>query len=95
MIQLGGNIELEGFEAIEPGKLVVVKKLVGNYARQISDSSKEFEKLSVSISRNNEGYTLTAMAVIAGNKKSEEAKDKRLFYGLDQVLGALLNSVKQ
>ena len=31
MIELGGNIKLENFEAIEPGQLIVIKKIAGSF----------------------------------------------------------------
>lgn len=37
MIELGGNITLVGFKELGYAELVVVKKVVGNYARKISD----------------------------------------------------------
>lgn len=94
MIQLGGNIELEGFEAAEPGKLVVIKKIVGSYARQISDSQKDFEKLSVILSRKDDVFELKAAVIIGGKETSQQIVDKNLFYGLDKALSELLNAIK-
>ena len=37
MIELGGNINLDNFEEIEKGQLIVVKKVVGNYTKKISE----------------------------------------------------------
>lgn len=94
MIQLGGNIGLEGFEAVEPGKLVVVKKVVGRYARQISDSSKGFEKLNVSLAKKGDSFDLKATVVISGSETSKETNDKNLFYGLDNALSQLIDAIK-
>ncbi|PIN86778.1 hypothetical protein COV19_03170 [Candidatus Woesearchaeota archaeon CG10_big_fil_rev_8_21_14_0_10_44_13] len=94
MIQLGGNIQLEGFEALEPGKLVVVKKMVGNYARQISDSNKDFEKLSMVLKKEGGMFELKAAAIIAGKESSKVVNDSRLFYGLDNALNGLMGLIK-
>jgi len=44
-IELGGNISLIGFRDVEPGKLIVVKKIVGNFVKKIQDQNKDFEKI--------------------------------------------------
>ncbi|KHO45574.1 MAG: hypothetical protein QS99_C0014G0014 [archaeon GW2011_AR4] len=35
-VELGGNITLSGFKDLDPSQMVVVKKMVGNYAREFS-----------------------------------------------------------
>ena len=40
-IELGGNINLVGFKDIEPQKLVVIKKLVGNFVKRLQNHYKE------------------------------------------------------
>ena len=42
-LQLGGNIELSGFREIDPASMVIIKKIVGNYARKFSDHFDGFE----------------------------------------------------
>jgi len=41
MIELGGNINLEGFDDIEPMQMIVAKKIIGNYAKKVSDAKKD------------------------------------------------------
>ncbi len=36
-MELGGNIELVGFNEIDISELIVLKKIIGNYARKFSD----------------------------------------------------------
>ena len=43
-ISLGGNIELNGFQDIENAKLVVLKKIIGNYVKQIQEKKSDYEK---------------------------------------------------
>ena len=43
MIELGGNITLVGFKEMGFGELIVVKKIVGNYARKLSTDKKNME----------------------------------------------------
>ena len=40
MIELGGNIKLEGFDNIEQSKLVVIKKIVGNFIKKLEAENK-------------------------------------------------------
>ena len=49
-MKLGGGIELNGFSGIEKAHLVVVKKIVGNYAKEMSEKAKKFEKLLIVVS---------------------------------------------
>ena len=41
-VQLGGNIELSGFRDIDGASMVVLKKIIGNYARRLSELSEKF-----------------------------------------------------
>ena len=36
-MELGGNIELVGFNEIDISELIVLKKIIGNFARKFSD----------------------------------------------------------
>ncbi|MFO8015480.1 MAG: hypothetical protein R6U32_00085 [Candidatus Woesearchaeota archaeon] len=94
MIQLGGNIELEGFDSAEPGKLVVIKKLVGSYARQMSDSGREVGKLSVSSEERDGGFHLRGTMVIDGKEITGEKSGSNLFYTLDSMLRELTEASK-
>ena len=47
-MELGGNIELLGFDELDSSELIVLKKIIGNYARKFSDYLKEdYQSLSV------------------------------------------------
>ena len=69
---------------------IVVKKIVGSYARTFSDKHKDFEKLSLV----NDKKEITAELKL--NKKSFEAKSKvdNFFIALDHVLKELENKAK-
>lgn len=92
MIELGGNIALDGFEEIELGSMVVVKKVVGNYARQMSEKAKGFEKLVVALKK--ETNEVKATVTISGKETSAEFTEKNLFFALDKALGKLLSELK-
>ena len=81
-LTLGGGIELSGFKEVDLGMMVVVKKVVGNYARKFSDDNKDFEKLSVTL----DGKKMIAELTIGGKAKTNEVEDNNLFVALDKVL---------
>ncbi len=96
MIQLGGNIELEGFSDLDPAKLVVVKKIVGNYARKMSDSSSGFEKLTVTLKPVQDSrFELHARLMDNGKPVASEITDLNLFFALDKSLASVLSSMEK
>ena len=88
-MQLGGNIELNGFNELERSKLVVIKKIIGNYAREFSDKT-QFSKLSLNMAQ--EGDEFKIAAELTGDKQvKSELKDKNLFF----VIGNVLENMKK
>ena len=87
MIELGGNIRLVNFESLEPALLIVIKKIVGNYTKKLSETLKEFKSIELSLNEENQ-ITVT---VEADKKYVSEAKDKNLFFALNAALQQILN----
>ncbi len=87
-MELGGNIELINFDDIEPGKLVVVKKIVGNFTKKITDSGKAFERLVIDLI-DKEKNIVKGTLVVEGKEKTEEASDNNLFFALNNLLSKL------
>ena len=48
-MELGGSIVLENFENIDKGNLVVIKKIVGNYTKNIQNKYKDYKKIKLSL----------------------------------------------
>ena len=48
-IKLGGNISLSGFSIVDPGQMVVVKKIVGNNVRKLEGMCEKFEHLKLTL----------------------------------------------
>jgi hypothetical protein len=99
--ELGGHITLVGFKEIEKAELVVVKKIVGSYARKLSDTVAGFESITIilkMVHHTAEGhpkYELHAKANIKGNLCVSEVVDRNLFVGLDDVLKKVLFEVSK
>lgn len=93
MIELGGNITLVGFKEIGFSELVVVKKLVGNYARKISDKIGSFENLTLSVKpvhRTSDNvasqYELKAKILVNGQLHNADTTDFNLFAAIDNCM---------
>ncbi len=85
MMKLGGNIVLEGCDNLEPATLIVLKKMVGNYARKISEKN-AFDELKISMNNSDGRYVLEAVLITAGRQDVKQAEDGNLFFGLNNVL---------
>jgi len=94
MIELGGNIKLSGFEELDPPTLIVVKKIVGNYAKKIGEEATPFKELLLELKREKEEFEL--IAKLTSEKEIEtKAKEKNLFFALDKVLNSLFSEAKK
>jgi len=93
-LQLGGNIELTGFKGLDGATLIVVKKIVGNYARKFSEIVQNFENLKVTLkavhkTEANQVNELHAKILAAGKPTVAEETDRNLFFALDKVMKKL------
>jgi ribosome-associated translation inhibitor RaiA len=91
VLQLGGNIELSGFNELDGGIMMVLKKIVGNYARKMSDRSSNFEKLSLHVKKVHEKekgkkYELHAQLLDNGKSMNASFTDRNLFVAVDSAL---------
>jgi hypothetical protein len=90
-LQLGGNITLSGFKEIGRGEIIVVKKIVGSYARKFSDNIDNFESLKLNLkivhqTEASEKYELHCQAIAGGKSYNTDHTDRNLFVCLDHVL---------
>jgi ribosome-associated translation inhibitor RaiA len=98
-LELGGNIELRGFSNIDSGSMVILKKIIGNYAKKFSEKNSNFEKLSVSMknvhkTQASEKYEVNGKLVIRGNPITAEVTDRNLFVAVDSVLKKIENQIE-
>ena len=89
MIKLGGNITLDNFEYVDPSTLVVIKKMVGNYAKKISDKT-IYTELIVKLVSSAPSYKLEAVLKNNGKEDKREVDDKNLFFAIDKVLSGYM-----
>ena len=90
-VSLGGNIELSGFKDLDSGSMVIIKKIVGNYAKRFSQRIPNFERIRVIMKpvherEHSEKYEIHAHLTVGGNPFIAEDTDRNLFFVLDNVL---------
>ena len=96
--QLGGNIELSGFREIDGGSMIVLKKIIGNYARRFSDRLQTIDKLSLTLKKVHDSggqprFELHCMLAAAGQQYNSEHTDFNLFFVTDKVLKNIESTV--
>ncbi len=90
MEKLGGNIELHNFEpssGLEPAQVVVVKKMVGNFVKEISQKV-EVKKCSVDLKDKGKNCIIVTL-----NDITEILEGDNLFFVLGEVLNKVNNKV--
>jgi len=90
-IALGGGITLSGFSDLDSGKLMVVKKMVGNF---VSKSGSDSSKLNLNLkevhkTETNRKYEIKGVFDLDGQIKQAEIVDYNLFFALNKVLTKL------
>ena len=90
-LELGGNIELSGFREIDPASMIVVKKIVGNYARKFSNKV-ELQKLKItlkSVHGDESRYEIHSTVLTTDKNYISEIMDHNLFFVLDKAMKKL------
>lgn len=86
-VTLGSSIELTGFKEIEGATMVVIKKMVGTYVKNISEKAKKFEKINITLKSGEGGnFQLETTLVDEGREIKAEESSNNLFFALDKVL---------
>ena len=98
IMQLGGNMELSGLTERDCGSLIVLKKIVGNYAKRMSELSKNFEKLSLTMkpvhqTEKSELYEIHAKLMDNGKLFVSEVTERNLFVAVDNALKKVINEI--
>ena len=97
-LALGGNIELSGFRDLEPAESIVVKKIVGSYARTFSNKCKNLELLKITLKKvhekeHSEKYEVHALVIDGGTQFAASATERNLFFALDGALKKAENEI--
>ncbi|MBI2650291.1 hypothetical protein HYX04_03180 [Candidatus Woesearchaeota archaeon] len=97
-IALGGNIQLTGFRDIDSSSMVVLKKVIGNYAKRIAELTKKLNALHITLKpvherEKSEKYEVHAKIVDDGKVYASETTDRNLFVAVDNVLKKIVNEL--
>ncbi len=97
-INLGGSIQLTGFRVVDSSSMVVLKKIIGNYAKRISELTKKMDALHITLKpvherEKSEKYEVHARVVDEGKVFASETTDRNLFVAVDSVLKKLVNEL--
>jgi len=98
IMQLGGSIELSGFRGIDGSSMVVLKKIVGNYAKRMSEIAEKFEKLSLIMkpvheTEKSELYEIHAKLLNNGKLVVSEVTERNLFVAVDNALKKIISEL--
>ncbi len=90
-VELGGNIELSGFKDVDGSSMIILKKIIGNYVKQLSTKNSGFEKINISMKKvheteNSAKYEIIAKVIISSKPYRTEITDRNLFMTVDKVL---------
>ncbi len=95
-LQLGGNIELSGFSSLDGGTMIVLKKIIGNYARKMSDQASNFERLGITMKTVHENqFELHAKLLDNGNAVTSSVTERNLFVAVDSALKKIMNEISK
>ena len=84
-MELGGNIKLVGFDDMEPAKLVVIKKIVGNYVKDLGS----VRELCLNLNKEGDVFKIKVNLNLNNNNTDAETEDNNLFFALNNLLNKL------
>lgn len=95
--ELGGNIVLVNFDLEEP-EMIIIKKIVGNYAKKIS-YIKEYQDLKIELKTHQKGkghkkYEIKASLNFDGENINAESEGLNTFMVLSEAMSKLLSEVE-
>ncbi len=88
VIKLGEQIELYGFQTVDRGAMVVLKKLIGNAAHALAEKYTDFQRLIIKLEGQNPLH-ITAELHTATEPRTATAEGTNVFFTLNQALKQL------
>ncbi|MBS3153444.1 hypothetical protein J4426_02685 [Candidatus Woesearchaeota archaeon] len=93
-IELGGKITLSGFSSVEPGKMVVVKKIIGNYVKKMEDRTENFESVIVHLKVvHNSEFEIQAKLAANGQSYNAGVTDFNLFFAISRAMDKIIGEI--
>lgn len=99
-LALGGNISLAGFRDLDKSQMIVLKKIVGTYAKKYSEICKKFESLHLTMkpvhkTEGSELYEIHARCMDNGTLVNSHVTDRNLFVAISEVLQRLEKEINK
>ena len=91
MIELGGNIFLEGFDELDSAEILIIKKLVGSYVRSMCYHA-ECEKAIITLKKGSP-YTISVQAITPKATLEQSAQRENVFMAIDAALKNVLKAM--
>ncbi len=92
-VSLGGGIQLNGFKGIEAAKMIVLKKMIGNYVKQIQEKREDYEKISITFEGDKNNVNIRLELSAGGNNIKAEESQNNLFTTTDNAFKKLLEQL--
>jgi len=87
--KIGGEISLIGFGVLPPMEMIVVKKIVGTYVKQLTERT-EYKSLKLQLKVHDKGksslYEINAQANIGNDNVGANIEDWNLYQALSQIM---------
>jgi ribosome-associated translation inhibitor RaiA len=93
-INLGNQIVLSGFNELDGGSMVILRKMIGNEVRKLSDRCEQFQELKLVMKKVHEtkasqSYEVRGNIIDNGRTFHSEFTDRNVFMTVSKVLEKL------
>ena len=86
MIELGGNIKLKGFNELDNPNLIIVKKIVGNYTKRLTEENEDFKELILELKSAKENFKINAELLNKSGSTKSNSDESNLFFAISSAL---------
>jgi len=93
---LGGNISLVGFEKLDNADLVIIRKIVGNYIKKMSEVG-DYKEMRLNLKQHPHGksfnHEVDGFALFSEGRFSTNVTERNLFTAVSEACEKILNEV--
>lgn len=91
-IKLGNQIEIVGFNEVSRMEMEVLKKMIGNYAKVMSEKNTNFINLKITMAKEQENFNFIADMKADKDFNAEESGNN-MFFTLDKTLKKIVEQL--
>lgn len=93
-MELGGNIELYGLDEYRENDLIVIKKIVGHFAKHFTEKFPSFEGLVIAFDYEDGMRKVTASVQLGEELYESTQEHKNTYFALDAALKDVMNKTE-